>query len=194
MELKLQNCQDFFNSANKANKILELENKKLEEKVRTLKEMLTTYAHLKQPSNPEPHYHQPQQLHLQRQEQIPINQNYQIAQENPHVNVKDESESDEDEELNNEDLQDAEIIEDEANQQVIEHNTFQQMVKHLLEKEKECSKVDEEMEEEKQNGNSTSKIQYQPSEDMLCVACQNKRKEIMIQTCKHLVFCKECEA
>lgn len=30
-------------------------------------------------------------------------------------------------------------------------------------------------------------------EDMLCVMCLDKRKEVMIQSCRHLVFCRACE-
>lgn len=30
-------------------------------------------------------------------------------------------------------------------------------------------------------------------EDMLCCICYNARKSVMIQTCKHLVFCAQCD-
>jgi Zinc finger, C3HC4 type (RING finger) len=29
-------------------------------------------------------------------------------------------------------------------------------------------------------------------DEMLCIACLDNRKEIMIQSCRHLVFCKGC--
>ena len=28
---------------------------------------------------------------------------------------------------------------------------------------------------------------------MMCVLCLERPKEVLIQTCKHLVFCHECE-
>lgn len=28
---------------------------------------------------------------------------------------------------------------------------------------------------------------------MLCCFCMDRRKEVMIVACKHLVFCKQCE-
>ena len=30
-------------------------------------------------------------------------------------------------------------------------------------------------------------------EEMLCLLCLDRRKEIMIQSCRHLVFCSPCE-
>ena len=30
-------------------------------------------------------------------------------------------------------------------------------------------------------------------EDMVCCICYNARKSVMIQTCKHLVFCSSCD-
>lgn len=30
-------------------------------------------------------------------------------------------------------------------------------------------------------------------EDMICCICMNARKSVMIQTCKHLVFCTQCD-
>lgn len=36
-------------------------------------------------------------------------------------------------------------------------------------------------------------MEGQIPEFMMCVLCLAKPKEVMIQTCKHLVFCGECE-
>ena len=47
-------------------------------------------------------------------------------------------------------------------------------------------------EESKQEKTSAQKIDQLPA-DMLCVICYSARKTVMIQTCKHLVFCKGCE-
>ncbi|MFO0116843.1 MAG: RING-HC finger protein [bacterium] len=30
-------------------------------------------------------------------------------------------------------------------------------------------------------------------EHMMCVMCLERPKEVMIQTCKHMVFCSRCE-
>lgn len=30
-------------------------------------------------------------------------------------------------------------------------------------------------------------------DDMLCCICYNARKSVLIQTCKHLVFCAKCD-
>lgn len=38
-----------------------------------------------------------------------------------------------------------------------------------------------------------SKIDGQLPDYMMCVICCERRKEVMIQTCKHLVFCNQCD-
>ena len=43
--------------------------------------------------------------------------------------------------------------------------------------------------EESKVDNSSNRL----PEDLLCVICFSERKTVMIQTCKHLVFCKACE-
>lgn len=68
-----------------------------------------------------------------------------------------------------------------------------------------ASKVKTNPEEEAKNGEEGSTSQRASKcrkdntniaglpEDMLCAICYNARKSVMIQTCKHLVFCTQCD-
>ena len=55
-------------------------------------------------------------------------------------------------------------------------------------------------EEVKHSGaGSKAKLPQEPEnidglpEDMVCCICMSARKSVMIQTCKHLVFCGQCD-
>lgn len=106
-------------------------------------------------------------------------------------------------------VSDGEIMEgEEPSAELIKMNKMQQMAAEALaSKQKQeqaviesalASKVKSNPEEESKSAmgsQNTSKVKPDPTpidglpDDMVCAICMNARKTVMIQSCKHLVFC-----
>lgn len=92
--------------------------------------------------------------------------------------------------------EDGEIMDDEVNQEIMKTYELQKKAKELFNKSKEKHISKSKVESNPECENNCSKTNSSNSgipEDMLCIACYERRKEIMIVTCRHLVYCQPCE-
>ena len=108
-------------------------------------------------------------------------------------------------------VSDGEIMDGDEPKDVVVMNKMQQMAMEALRSKQRheeravesalASKVKANPEEESKDGsNSASRLAagVNPeieglSDDMVCTICCNARRSVMIQTCKHLVFCTQCD-
>ena len=111
-------------------------------------------------------------------------------------------------------VSDGEIMDGDEPKDVVVMNKMQQVAAEALRSRQKqeqqavasalASKVKTNPEEESKDGSESASVRASKvkndnvsiaglPEDMLCAICYNARKSVMIQTCKHLVFCNQCD-
>ena len=74
-----------------------------------------------------------------------------------------------------------------------QHSSIQTPSKTLIKQNPEDENLNEESKTADAENDTPKNNMDKLPHDMLCVICFAARKTVMIQTCKHLVFCKTCE-
>lgn len=101
-------------------------------------------------------------------------------------------------ELDDETAMDGEILDDEDNPESIKRNEFEVKARAVLAQ--TSGKPDVKALLDSKIYQATGVKPSQPAhsggctqDEMLCIVCQDRRKEIVIQSCRHFVFCLRCE-
>ena len=97
---------------------------------------------------------------------------------------------------------DGEIMEDDVNPELIRQNQLEVKARAVLaastKSEVYSTLKMSESKDPQPTGNPnhtthTASISSGVPEEMLCLICMDNRKEVMIQSCRHLVYCRQCE-
>ena len=203
-ELELQKAKEVLNGANKQLKQKDADMKALEERLKENQDLLRQATGVKgpvQPTNLVP-------LPNMKNEMISneLQQLLQQVKQDYSTNMSNEQMNDEDEDI------DGEILDEEVNPELIRLNEIQKKARelgHLPAAQSSKSKaINDQSSTKNASGGmyqSKSMIEAKAAEarlahekasipdEMLCISCMDNRKEVMIVSCKHLTYCRQCD-